>query len=109
MAFTSLLASADRAALTVLGGPVFYAAQYGAAVEVRGIFDAAYVRADPGQYGAVVQSSGPAVFVLLADLPSDPDTDLDPTVTVAGVAYRVREARKDGMGGVVLLLQEREA
>jgi len=109
VAFPDLIAEANGAVLTLLGGPVVYAAQYGAPVAVRGVFDATYVRSDPGQYGAAVESSGPAVFVRLTDLPSDPASDLDPTVTVGGVQYRVREARKDGMGGVVLLLQERDA
>jgi len=107
VAFPDLLAGADRAALTVLGGPVVYAAQYGAPVAVRGVFDAAYVRTDALLGSA--SGSGPAVFLRLADLPSDPAIDVDPTVTVAGVEYRVRETRKDGMGGVVLLLNERDA
>jgi hypothetical protein len=103
VAFPSLLASADRAALMLLGGPVFYAAEFGGDVEVRGIFDAAYVRAQAGQAG--VMSAGPAVFLLLADLPSDPEDDV-PSVTVEGVKYRVRETQKDGMGGVVLHLHQ---
>ena len=106
MAFPALLAAADRAALQILGGPVAYSAQYQAPVVVTGIFDTAYAKVDLADVGIV--SSGPAVFLMLADLPSDPETDVDPTVTVQGVSYRVREPRKDGMGGVVLMLQERD-
>lgn len=102
MTFPALLAAADRAALQHLGGPVRYTPSAGAPVDVRGIFDAAYVRADAGQAGVV--SSGPAVFLLVADLPSDPGTDLAATVTVDGATYKIREPQKDGLGGVLLQL-----
>ena len=98
------LATADRAVLQHLGGPVLYAPRGGDAVEVRGIFDRSYVRVDAGEPG--ISSRGPAVFLLLADLPSDPETD-EPTITVAGVSYRVTEAEPDGQGGVRLLLHVR--
>lgn len=103
MAWPTLLAAADRAALGILGGPVRYAPANGQPVDVVGIFDAAYVRAEVGDVAMV--SSGPAVFLMLADLPSDPEVDT-PTITVGGVQYRVREPRKDGQGGVLLLLTE---
>jgi hypothetical protein len=70
-------------------------------VDVRGIFDAAYVRVEAGRAG--VSSSGPAVFLRLEDLPTDPEND-EPIMTVAGVNYTVREAQKDGQGGIHLLL-----
>lgn len=102
MAFAALLAAADRAALQHLGGPVRYTAGAGAAVDVRGIFDAAYVRQQAGTPGVV--SAGPAVFLLVADLPSDPETDSAARVTVAGATYSIREPQKDGQGGVLLQL-----
>lgn len=101
MSFSALLAAADRAALQHLGGPVRYAPSAGAPVDVSGIFDAAYVRVDAGQAGVV--SSGPAVFLRLSDLPTDPEED-EPTITVDGATFRVREPQKDGLGGVLLLL-----
>lgn len=101
MAFPEILAAADRAALQHLGGPFFYKPFGAAAVELRGIFDAAYVRVDVGQAG--VSSAGPAIFCRLADLPADPESD-EPEVTVEGVTYRLREIQKDGLGGVLLLL-----
>lgn len=101
MAFPDLLATADRAVLDHLGGTVRYAPGVGVAVDVVGLFDAAYVRAEAGEAGAV--SSGPAVFLRLEDLPSDPGTD-DPTITVGDVSYKVSEPKKDGLGGVLLLL-----
>lgn len=104
-AWDTLLAAADRAAVQHLGGPVRYTPASGPPVDVTGIFDAAYVTAAAGgQVG--VGSSGPAVFLVLADLPTDPEDD-DPTITVAGKSYRVKGApEKDGTGGVVLRLRK---
>lgn len=86
------------------GGPVTYTPGVGATVNVRGVFDALYVKVDAGNAG--VSSSGPAVFLRLSDLPSDPSDDLSARVTVGVTEYKVREAQPDGMGGVHLLLQE---
>lgn len=101
MGFADLLAVADRAVLKHLGGSVTYQPEGGVAVPVEGVFDAAYVKVDVGQAG--VSSAGPAVFALLADLPTDPEED-EPVITVDGVGYTVREVKKDGQGGVHLLL-----
>jgi hypothetical protein len=71
-------------------------------VDLVGVFDAAYVLAEAG--GRVgVTSSLPAVFVRLEDLPLNPDED-QPTITVAGVAYKIHEVQRDGQGGALLLL-----
>src|SRR5512145_1036130 len=91
------------------GSPVIYTPGVGAAVTVRGVFDALYVKVDAGNTG--VSSSGPAVFLRLSDLPTDPSDDLGARVTLAAPhpqagTYKVREAQPDGMGGVHLLLQE---
>jgi hypothetical protein len=104
MGWATHLATADRAVMGILGGPVLYGPSAGEALEVRGIFDAVHVKVDAGTAG--VSSAGPAVFLCLADLPTDPEDD-DPTITVAGTAYRVREVQRDGPGGVVLLLHKR--
>src|SRR5512133_3481279 len=105
MAFAAHIAAADRAVLQHLGedGLIRYAPSVGDAVDVKGVFDASYVQVNAGQAGVV--SSGPAVFLMVADLPTNPEED-DPIITVAGVAYRVREPKSDGKGGVVLLLHE---
>jgi hypothetical protein len=103
VSFASLLAQVDDAATQHLGGVVTYATGAGASVAVEGIFDAAYVLVDANEAG--VSSSGPAVFLRVADLPSDPTVD-SPTVTVASVVYEVREAKPDGLGGVLLLLHK---
>ena len=104
MAFAALLATADGSVLAHLGETVQYTVTAGAAVPVRGIFDAAYVRVEAGDPG--VSSSGPAVFFRLEDLPSDPEADEGALVTVNGSVYRVTECQKDGQGGVLLLLHE---
>lgn len=102
MGFSALLASADRSVRGILGDAVTYTPSAGSPVSVKGIFDSAYVRADVGDPG--ISTSGPALFVTLADLPADPETDYGATVTVGAVVYQVHEVKPDGQGGAVLLL-----
>lgn len=106
MDFPSLLAAADGAALALLGGIVRYVSGTGPEVDVRGIFD----NADDNVIvqGEEVVSSGPRVFLRLADLPTDPRDELDryPRIVVDAVTYATRDVRKDGHGGVLLLLAE---
>lgn len=104
MTFTALLAQADARALETLGEEVTYTPGAGSAVTATGIFDAQYQRLEVGTAG--VSSRGPAVFMLLSDLPGNPVTDEEATVTARGVVYSVKEAQPDGQGGIVLLLQE---
>ena len=103
MSFEATLAAADRGALRILGIPVRYWPGGGSPVTVTGIFNAPYVGAIAGM--AEVVSTGPAVFLRLADLPSDPAED-DPILTIDGTDYRVRTPQKDGLGGVLLMLKE---
>lgn len=90
-----------------LGGvPVTYEPQYaqdGAPVTVTGLYDAQFVLAKGGA-DAGVESLGPAVFLRLSDLPTDPEVD-EPTITVGLSRYRVTERRPDGCGGVLLVLR----
>lgn len=108
MDFPSLLAAADRAALAHLGGSLRYVSATGVEVDVSGVFD----NADDNVIvqGQEVVSSGPRVFFLLSDLPTDPRDELGgyPRVVIAGETYSTRDVRKDGQGGVVLLLSEAE-
>lgn len=104
MGFPALIAAADRAVLNHLGGTVRYAPSVGPAVDVEGVFDASYLKATAGIAG--VSGAGPAVFLLLADLPTDPEDDPSPTITVDGQAYKIREVEKDSHGGVVILLHK---
>lgn len=103
MGFSALLEQADAAVGQHLGSDVTYTSGSGEEASVRGVFDAAYVLVDGG--GPGVSSCSPAVFLRLGDLPSDPQED-EPSVEVAGVSYRVKEAKPDGQGGVLLLLSE---
>ncbi len=103
MSFSDLMGVADKNVREVLGQTVIYSPGSGDPVEVAGIFDAAYVKIQAGQAG--ISSCGPALFLTLDDLPSDPSDDLDDArVTVAGVVYRIDEAKPDGLGTVLLLL-----
>lgn len=103
MGFADLMASlVDPTVRQKLGGSVTYTPGVGAAVVVDGVFDAAHVQLDLGEPG--VSTQGPAVFLTLADLPSNPETDEDAMVTVAGVTYTPHTVKPDGLGGVLLLM-----
>ena len=107
MAFPTLLAAADGAVLQILGGdPVRYAPSPGAPfVDVAGLFDLQHHRVDVLDTG--VTTAVPALFVREDTLaPHSPATDVDPMVVVGGQTYRVREAKRDGLGGMILMLQE---
>jgi len=104
MSFSDLLAVVDGFVLNNLGDAVTYTPTVGASVDVVGVFDAVYVRVDSGQPG--FSSQGPSVWLLLSDLPSDPETDTTMTVTISGTTYTAHEVQKDGKGGVRLLLHE---
>lgn len=102
MGFAELMAMGDRAVRKITGSAVTYTPSTGSPVTVDGVFDKAYVRVDLGNPG--VSSYGPAVFLTLSDLPSDPVTDTAATVTVAGVVYLPHTPEPDGLGGVLLLM-----
>lgn len=102
MSWSTLLAQTDKGVLQIAGDPVTYTPGVGSAVSVRGVFEAEYVRVDAGVAG--VSSPGPAVFLRLSDLPSDPSVDADATVTVSAAVYTAHEVKPDGQGGVLMLL-----
>jgi hypothetical protein len=109
MGFADLLAQADRLARKQLGEPITYTPNIGDAVTVDGVFDEVFVRVgtpDAGQAG--VSSSGPAVFLTLSELPSDPKSDRLAVVTRVknGKIYSAHEVDPDGTGGVVMHLHE---
>ena len=104
MSFEDLVAAADRAAQAALGGEtVTYAPEVGDPVPVTGIFDENYVLAKSSGEAGVV-TLGPAVSLLLADLPIDPKDD-EPTLTIRGVEYRVSNEVARSMGNIVLALR----
>lgn len=106
MTFATHLARMDRAVRKRTGGPVTYTPGAGVAVTVDGIFDQAYRLVDLQQAG--VASTAPAVFLTLSDLPSDPLTDKQATVTIGGVTFTWLHNRcePDGQGGVLLFLHK---
>lgn len=104
MGFQALVSQMDLAAVTLIGEPLTYTPGVGSPVTVQGIFDAVYQLIPAGNAG--VMSAGPAVYLRLMDLPSDPETDTAATVTIESVRYQFREVRKDGKGGVLLALHE---
>ena len=104
MSWAGLMAVMDATLVEHFGGASVYTPAIGAAATPRGVFDAAYVPVSVGEAG--VQSSGPAIFYRLADLPADPATD-EPTITVNAVNYEVTVVRKDGQGGVLLELHRK--
>ena len=102
MSFADFVAAADRAAQVHLGGvPVVYQPEDGDPVTVQGLFDEQYLLLGGGEAG--VEQAGPAVFLLLEDLATDPEAE-DATLTINGRDYHVRERQPDGVGGIRLLL-----
>src|SRR6185369_15337225 len=96
--------AADRAVLSLLGGEsVLYSPEVGDAVPIDGMFDERYVLAK-GDGEAGVETTGPALFVRIDDLPADIEDD-EPIFTIRGDDFRVTERRPDGIGGVVLVLR----
>lgn len=101
--FDELVGVIDSATQAAFGEPVIYTPDGGAPVPVIGIYDEQYVLAK-GNAEAGVEARGPAVFLRLAELPTDPEED-EPTLTIGGKNYRVVERRPDGKGGIVLALR----
>lgn len=102
LSYADHIARADRAAQVRLGGTtVTYAPGVGAPVSVTGIFDEAYAHVQEG--GAGIESVGPSVRLMLADLPLDPANDT-PLLTIGGVVYRPHTRIREGMGAIRLLL-----
>lgn len=105
MGFADLIATADAAVLEHLGGvPVIYQPEVGDPVEVEGIFDENYTLTEAGENG--VENIGPAVSLRLDALPVDPEDD-EPTITIGGRLYRVRERQPDSVRGMIVLLLHR--
>jgi hypothetical protein len=101
----ALLAQMNAAILaSPLTEVVTYTSGVGVEATPRCVFDAAYVKAGAGEVG--VSSAGPAVFLRLADLSSDPETDRDARVTIREQDYSIHEVQPDGQGAAVLLLHE---
>ena len=104
--FDELVARADRAAQRALGGEIVtYTPTVGPPVTPTGMFDENFVLAK-GEAEAGVAVSGTAVFLRLADLPSDPRVDKTSTLTIRGVVYKHVSRHPDDQGGIVLFLRK---
>jgi len=105
--FAAHVARLDRLTLAYLGSVevTYVSSTPGGTFPVAGIFDDNYVLSSTGDSLAGVETVGPAVFILLADLPIDPELD-DPTLTIRGVTYRVTARPPAGMGSVLLILRK---
>jgi hypothetical protein len=107
MAFSDLVAAADRAVQGILGGVTvtWQSDEWGDAL-VPGMFDEAFVLSDAGEAG--VESVGPVFFARVSDLPADPRRDEDARLIIGEKRYRIHRREADGMGGVRLLLHRIE-
>lgn len=103
--FRDAVAAMDKAIVRDLGDQnTTYITERGEEIQVPGIFDARHQLVDAGEAG--VSSTAPAVFYRLQDLPVDP-SDEEPTVIVDGATYKTVDVKKDGLGGVWIVLQKR--
>ena len=102
MGFSDLVLAADRAVLDRLGmATVTYAPEVGSPVAVDAIFDQPFTLVDgTTEYG--LEQLSPVIWVVLADLPADPETD-NPTITIEAVPYRVVAREYDSLRGTVRL------
>lgn len=104
--FAAHVAAMDRAVQAHLGAvEVTYQPAAGSSFPVAGIFDALYVLSSTGGSLAGVETLGPAVSIVLDDVPINPELD-DPTLTIGGVAYRVIGREPGGFGLMVLALRK---
>lgn len=97
----------DRSVGGALGGLYCYRAGSGASKDLPdGIFSDEHVEVKPDiEVGISTQS--PTLFVpRLADLPSNPKTDIGARVTVGGRGFKIIDVHKDGQGAGVLILHE---
>jgi hypothetical protein len=102
MGFSDLVLAADRVVLNKLGETtITYAPTVGDPVAVDAVFDQPFTQVD-GTTAFGVEQLSPVVWVVLADLPSDPETD-DPTITIDAIPYRVVAREYDSLRGTVRL------
>lgn len=108
MPFEDLLAATDVHVIGRLAGAqsIRYLTSVGTTT-VSGIFDRQYMRTLAGTAG--VMDVSPAVFLRLADLPTDPLSDGTASIEVDGVAYSIVEPQVDATGGVLLILHNATA
>ncbi len=74
-------------------------------VQVAGPFDASYKLVSSGGDEAGVETVTPAVFIQIADLPTDPMID-NPTLVIGGLTYKVTGRHPADFGSIVLTLRQ---
>lgn len=97
---------ADRVIKTGIGAfgrSVTYYPQHHECVEIRAIFDQAYIAVNPDT-GVPVDSQVPVLHVRLADLPFTPGQG--DRVGICGAMYRVISNQPDGQGAAMLVLHK---
>lgn len=103
MSWADTVRRMDRKVLKHFGQPTTYRPDGGDPVTVTGVFDETFRLVETGH--SDVQSTAPAVWYRLADLPVDPEEDT-PRIEIGDHEYRVVMKQKDGQGGVRLILQQ---
>ncbi len=87
-----------------LAEPVLYTSFGGTERSIRGVFSPTSLEQD-AETGALVRTNRVVLSVLLSDLESDPDAGDEPDeVTARGVAYRVVDMERVGLGWAELHL-----
>jgi len=101
--FNSLLARADDQVLNILQGGelIRFLPRNDAPVLVRGIFDKAFEVISDGEAG--LMSFQPAIFIRVEDLGAQPIEE-DDRFEVDGALFEVREVKRDGKGGIMILM-----
>ena len=107
MGFSDHVLAADREVLAHLGGQsITYAPTVGDPVVVDALFEQPFTLVDGStEYG--VEQLSPVIWVILADLPADPETD-NPTITIDGLTYDVVHREYDSTRGTVRLSLHRQ-
>lgn len=95
--------AAIKAGIATFGESVEYHPQLALPLDIRAIFDAAYVPVDP-QTGVSIGSAVPTLDLRLADLPQSPSPG--DRCIVRGDFYRVVSFQPDGQGAAKLLLHK---
>jgi hypothetical protein len=91
----------------VFGEPVIYTPRGGAAFQVSGVFDDAYLKEVMFEDGSMGTTTASAVLgVQLSQFAALPAQNDSLTVVSSGATYLVRDVRPDSRGGAKLMLSK---
>lgn len=105
MAWADTAARLNRSVRGYFGEAIAYTPQGGAAVSITGVFDEAAAVVEL-QGGVPVQSTRPALVIVLADLAAAPKQGDTFTRTGTGKAYEVANVELEGHGTAKLIALE---